>query len=90
MYETHIGPDGKADSETHYADHGTPKFHDNPHRHDVYWDELEPLLGKIERTGKVFDCERRHHSMETVVPTNTFEADRFKTISDFRWCMRRG
>lgn len=90
LYETHIGPDGKADSETHYSDHGTPKFHDNPHTHDVYWDELGPHLSKIERSGKAFDRKRRHYSMKTVVPTNTFEDDRFKTISDFKWCMRRG
>ena len=35
LYETHIGPDGKVDSETHYSDHGTPKFHDNPHTHFI-------------------------------------------------------
>ena len=40
LYETHIGPDGKADSETHYSDHGTPTLHDNPHTHDIYWDDL--------------------------------------------------
>lgn len=28
--------------------------------------------------------------MKTVVPTNTFEDDRFKSISDFKWCMRCG
>lgn len=40
LYETHIGLDGKADSETHYSDHGTPTLHDNPHTHDIYWDDL--------------------------------------------------
>lgn len=28
--------------------------------------------------------------MKTIVPANTFEDDRFKTISDFKWCMKRG
>ena len=28
--------------------------------------------------------------MKTMVPSNTFEDDRFKTISDFKWCMKRG
>ncbi len=90
LYETHIGPDGKADSETHYSDHGTPTLHDNPHTHDIYWDELGPHLGKIEHTGKAYGRERRWLSMKTIVPANTFEDDRFKTISDFKWCMKRG
>ena len=90
LYETHIGLDGKADSETHYSDHGTPTLHDNPHTHDIYWDELGPHLGKIEHTGKAYGRERRWLSMKTIVPANTFEDDRFKTISDFKWCMKRG
>ena len=28
--------------------------------------------------------------MKTVIPTNTFEDNRFKTMSDFKQCMRRG
>ncbi len=32
------------DHNTHYSDRGTPKLHDNPHTHDVYWDELGPHL----------------------------------------------
>ena len=28
--------------------------------------------------------------MKTMVASNTFEDDRFKTISDFEWCMKRG
>ena len=28
--------------------------------------------------------------MKTVIPTNTFEDNRFKTISDFKQCMRCG
>ena len=90
LYETHIGLDGKADSETHYSDHGTPTLHDNPHTHDIYWDELGPHLGKIEHTGKAYGRERRWFFMKTIVPANTFEDDRFKTISDFKWCMKRG
>lgn len=90
LYETHIGPDGKADSEIHHSDHGTPMLHDNPHTHDIYWDELGPHLGKIEHTEKAFDGERGCFSMKTIVASNTFEDDRFKTISDFKWCMKRG
>lgn len=28
--------------------------------------------------------------METIVGINTFENDRFQSISDFKWCMNRG
>ena len=61
-----------------------------PHTHDIYWDELGPHLGKIEHPGKAFILERRCLSLKTMVPSNTFEDDRFKTISDFKWCMKRG
>ena len=36
--ETHIGSDGKADRVRHNTDHGNPKYHSNPHDHDITWD----------------------------------------------------
>ena len=36
--ETHIGPDGRANKEIHYTDHGNPKHHTNPHTHTIRWD----------------------------------------------------
>ena len=36
--KTHIGEDGRADSEQHNTDHGNPKHHTNPHHHDISWD----------------------------------------------------
>ena len=37
--ETHIGIDGRADKERHHTDHGNPKYHTNPHDHDISWNE---------------------------------------------------
>ena len=90
LYETHIGPDGKADFETHHSDHGTPTLHENPHTHNIFWDELGPHLEKSEFSGKAFITERSYFSLKTIVPSNTFEDNRFKSISDFKWCMKRG
>lgn len=54
--ETHIGPDGRADRERHWSDHGHPKQHSNPHDHDINWDENgNPIFGpqKNYRNGEV-------------------------------------
>lgn len=90
LIETHIGADGKADSEIHHTDHGFPKYHDIPHEHKVYWDELGPHLSHDEFSLKHLMHIGRGIKMATLVGTNSFEEDRFKTISDFKWCMRRG
>ncbi|MBE6899475.1 MAG: RHS repeat-associated core domain-containing protein [Ruminococcaceae bacterium] len=36
--ETKIGSDGRAIKERHNTDHNTPKYHTNPHDHDITWD----------------------------------------------------
>jgi len=90
VYETHIGPDGKADSETHHSDHGNSAHHDNPHTHEVYWDELSPHLSQDEFSGKGLRYRGRDVRMKTLVGPNSFEDNRFKTISDFKWCLNRG
>ena len=32
-----IGDDGRAEKVRHYSDHGNPKYHTNPHDHDITW-----------------------------------------------------
>ncbi len=45
--ETHIGSDGRADKERHWTDHSTPKYHSNPHDHNISWDENgNPVFGR--------------------------------------------
>jgi len=87
LIETHIGPDGKADHEIHHTDHGQPKFHDVPHGHKVVWDNLGPHLSREEDSFKQY---LRRAKMATLVPSNSMEQNRFKSISDFKWCMERG
>ena len=45
--QTHIGKNGRADWEQHNTDHGHPKYHDNPHYHNIEWDtDGNPKFGK--------------------------------------------
>lgn len=93
--ETHIGPNGKADRERHNTDHGNSKYHSNPHDHRIYWDERGPHWDKGINywDGNVPDFKSyRRCSMAYNVLTshNSLEDNRFKTISDFKWCIDRG
>ena len=88
LIETLIGADGKAYLEIHYTDHGFPKYHEVPHQHSIIWDQSWFHFGK-EQTVKNFLCGR-NTKMATWVGTNSFEDNRFKSISDFKQCMRRG
>ena len=88
LIETLIGADGKAYLEIHYTDHGFPKYHEVPHQHSIIWDQSGFHFGK-EQTVKNF-LYRRNTKMATWVGTNSFEDNRFKSISDFKWCMKCG
>lgn len=90
LIETHIGPDGRADYEIHHTDHGNPKYHDIPHEHRIIWDERGPHLSREEYPGKQLSWETRRTKMSAVVPSNSLEQNRFKSISDFKWCMLCG
>lgn len=37
--KTKIGADGRAIKERHFTDHGNPKYHSNPHDHEIVWSE---------------------------------------------------
>jgi len=44
--ETHIGPNGRADRERHWSDHGNPKKHTIPHDHNISWNsDGDPNFG---------------------------------------------
>ncbi len=47
-YEYKIGDDGKATVVRHHSDHGSSKYHSNPHDHKVNWDTPDghPELGR--------------------------------------------
>ena len=87
LIETYIGSDGKADHEIHHTNHGQPKFHDVPHGHKIIWDDQGPHLSHEEDSLKQF---LRRRKMATFVPSNSVEQNRFQSISDFTWRMKRG
>ncbi len=88
LIETRIGANGKAYLEIHHTDHGFPKYHTVPHYHPIAWDQSGFHFGK-EQSSKNF-LKKGNTQMATWVGTNSFEENRFKTISDFKQCMRRG
>lgn len=91
--ETKIGPDGRATRERHYTDHDNPGEHSDPHDHEINWSEGHPRFGKqinYPDNPPEFKQLKGGINMVTMVGTNTPEENRFKSISDFKWCMRCG
>ena len=88
VYQTQIGSDGRAVSETHNTDHGYPAHHTNPHTHEVSWEGGYPHLIPDTSIGKAFYSAGRMNKMYS--QSNSLEDNRFKSISDFKWCMRQG
>lgn len=91
--ETKIGDDGRATMERHHTDHDQPSVHSDPHDHIIDWSKGFPKPGppisypdgapEFKRYGGVL---RMSHD----VGVNSLEDNRFKTISDFKWCMNHG
>ncbi len=96
---TKIGNDGRTTKERHFSDHKTPSKHTNPHDHKINWDpdRGNPLpQGPINYPDgapefKRYSVEENNMSKITVITKrNSFEDDRFKTISEFKWCVNDG
>ena len=95
LRETKIGANGRAVKERHYSDHGNPKQHSIPHDHNILWEGNRPNWGKAENywDGDIPDfksywrCDMSYHILKS---QNSLEDNRFKSISDFKWCMKCG
>ncbi len=91
---TKIGADGRAIKERYYSDHGYPSKHSIPHDHNITWEENRPDWGKVENywTGDVpeFKSYWRTDMPHFTKSRNTLEDNRFKSIEDFKLCMRSG
>ena len=96
---TKIGSDGRATMERHFGDHNRDWFHTNPHDHVILWDSNRgyPLpQGPINYPNGA--PEFKHYAWEEysmnktpkVPEGNSFEEDRFKSISEFKWCVNDG
>lgn len=92
--ETKIGPDGRAIMERHHTDHGSSKKHTVPHDHAIDWSRGFPDPGgpinypngapEFKTYGGGRDLSEIKHTMWDP------EEYRFKSISDFKWCMACG
>lgn len=91
--ETHISDNGKADSERHNTDHNRTDKHSNPHDNKIEWDERGPHPGpqiNYENGAPEFKKYEGFYMGGKTISRNTPEQNRFKTISDFKWCIDRG
>lgn len=100
-FNTKIGNDGRAEKERHYTDHNRPWTHSNPHDHLIEWDEndghpiwVKPIINYFfdEYPDGIpeFKSLKGLNTLNMIVQTNTPEQNRFKTISDFLFCMKCG
>lgn len=91
--DTKIGNDGRATMERHYTDHGRADKHSDPHDHIIDWPDGVPKPGsqinypdgapEFKRFGGI-------RQMTYNVGVNSLEDNRFKSISDFKWCVSCG
>lgn len=92
LRSTKIGNDGRASKERHWTDHDQPWAHTNPHDHEILWDNP---IGHPDPQGPInypngapeFKSYKGVMKMNDINRTNSLEDNRFKTISDFKWCM---
>ena len=96
---TKIGSDGRATMERHFGDHNRDWCHTNPHDHVILWDPNRgnPLpQGPINYPNGAPEFKhyvKEEYSMNktpTVPEGTSFEEDRFKSISEFKWCVNDG
>lgn len=90
--DTKIGADGKAEKERHYTDHGIPNKHTDPHDHIIDWSKGFPNPGPPINYPEGAPEFKRFGGIRQMnyVGTNSLEENRFKTISDFKWCVNCG
>lgn len=93
--ETHIGPDGLADMERHHTGRPNPEFHSNPHDHTINFDSPIPNKPNFGPPINYWDGAPEFMAdsggnMSSSVQTNSFDDNRFETISDFKWSMKCG
>jgi hypothetical protein len=92
--QTKIGDDGRAEKERHFSNHNRPDKHTNPHDHKIDWDPNRgnPLPGAPINYPDLVPDFKSYKGVNLFMPNNITcnEEDRFKTISDFKWCIDCG
>lgn len=90
-----MGEDGRAVRERHYTDHNRADKHTDPHDHDINWDpdRGNPLSGppiNYPDGSPEFKGFKEMNVLSKIVQANSLDENRFKTISDFKWCVNDG
>ena len=90
--ETKIGDDRRAVMERHHTDHDTPSVHSDPHDHIIDWSGGFPKPGPPINYPNGAPEFKRFGGIRQMAyaGTNSLEENRFKTISDFKWCVNCG
>lgn len=96
---TKIGSDGRAVKERHFGDHKRSDKHTTSHDHIILWDPNRgnPLpqgpINYPDGTPEFKYYQGDGHKMSKFTEINevsSFEDNRFKTISEFKWCVNDG
>lgn len=93
---TKICDDGRATKERHFSFHNRSDKHTNPHDHIINWDPNRgnPLPQKPINYPDVVPefkyCKEVNAQMKVNKNIVKNEEDRFKTISEFKWCVDCG
>lgn len=93
---TKIGDDGRATKERHFSFHNRPDKHTNPHDHMINWDPNRgnPLPQRPINYPDVVPEFKYYREVNTQMKVNKNivknEEDKFKTISEFKWCVDCG
>ena len=95
LRETKIGQNGLAEKERHHSTHGNPSKHSDPHDHPITWENNRPNWGETSNywDGNIPDFKSYwRYTMDYHIQKsrNTLEDNRFKTISEFKWCIDCG
>jgi hypothetical protein len=91
--ETYYGDDGRASWEQHNSDHGNPADDPNPHGHDIDWSGGFPDFGPPMGLDSFMSFSYHYKGavkMHSDNNPNNNEENRFRSISDFKWCMKCG
>lgn len=91
--DTKIGADGRASKERHYTTAPNPKFHTDPHDHEIDWPNGFPHWGppiNYQGDAPEFKQYRGKRQMSHYPTPESIEQNRFRTISDFKWCINCG
>ena len=97
--ETKIGKDGKAVAERHYTTSPNPKYHSNPHDHKINWESPRHGVPNFEKPHINYwpdeypDGAPDFKTFGDMIMNylfNTYEDNKFKTISEFKECIIRG